>query len=420
MAWSQTDVAFYLSRASIPPAVEEDSAAQAVEAALASWSAPACSFVRPFLAGWTDGPPAPNDQRNTIGWVTNWAARSFPAAVPGHADLAYRKSSGAWTIEEADIYLNAEDYRWQPADVEPLPVITHEAGHALGLLHPCETDGAGGAPACGNGGALEASACMYPTYAASQSTLNSDDVAGICFLYPDPSTQCDACAAGEVCIDRECRAPCGDELCAVGQVCAYWGCTAPDACVLASCVGQRCDTEAACAPFSRCEKGTCVAGTVAWGDPCRLNSDCADGACLSGICQPRCTRGGQCPQGATCEATNEAPARACVHARLYPFGSGCIDAEDCESGLCVFSDSEGVCTHACSSTEACDRGWQCSQVDGRNVCSPLPISPTGGCSVTPGGAQAHATTNWFGLCIFGLPPIAAIARRRKKWSRRRT
>ncbi|MGC4087107.1 MAG: hypothetical protein QM756_04225 [Polyangiaceae bacterium] len=351
----------------------------------------------------------------------------MPASVPGHTDIAYKKSSGTWSIQETDIYLNAEDYSWQggAADVVVLPVVTHELGHALGLLHPCETDGVDGAPVCGSGGALEASSAMFPLYRESQSALGTDDIAGVCFLYPDPSTLCGGCAVGEVCIDRECRAPCDGELCEVGQACGYWGCSAPGACLLASCVGQSCDGDQTCAPFSRCKKGTCVGGSAAWGDTCTASSDCAEGACVSGVCQPRCNRAGQCPQPATCELTNELPARGCVNARLYPFGSTCRDAEDCESGLCVFSDGEGACTHACGASLPCERSWYCSLVEGRNVCSPSPISPNGGCSICHSAtstslASPHTSPNWLGLSALVLPPVAAIARRRKKWSRRKS
>jgi len=62
--------------------------------------------------------------------------------------------------------------------------MTHEAGHFVGLAHPCEQGGTGGAPVCT---AAMASTTMYPQASPRQTTkrtLDPDDVNGVCAIYP--------------------------------------------------------------------------------------------------------------------------------------------------------------------------------------------------------------------------------------------
>ncbi|HEX9243800.1 MAG TPA: peptidase M10 [Anaeromyxobacter sp.] len=68
--------------------------------------------------------------------------------------------------------------------------VTHEAGHFLGLAHPC---GEGVLPACPT-----PSPTMAPTAPTGQKTkrvLTADDVAGVCAIYPEPSGGC-GCGGG--------------------------------------------------------------------------------------------------------------------------------------------------------------------------------------------------------------------------------
>jgi uncharacterized protein (TIGR03382 family) len=61
--------------------------------------------------------------------------------------------------------------------------VTHEAGHFIGLAHPCELDGHGGAPTCtGDDGST-----MYPTALLreiTKRTLAPEDVNGVRAIYP--------------------------------------------------------------------------------------------------------------------------------------------------------------------------------------------------------------------------------------------
>jgi hypothetical protein len=94
--------------------------------------------------------------------------------------VTYGVNSG--TIYDADIEINSSTTGTSPhylTTIEPPPVplqpntydlqsiLTHEAGHFLGLAH-----------------ATDSSAVMYAYYAAGSLTLQPDDIAGICTIYP--------------------------------------------------------------------------------------------------------------------------------------------------------------------------------------------------------------------------------------------
>ena len=80
--------------------------------------------------------------------------------------------------------------------------VTHEAGHFLGLAHPCEDPPSPGVPSCSAplppGETVPyAQRTMYPATAigeTSKRVLSADDVAGVCAIYPAPSG-C-SCGAG--------------------------------------------------------------------------------------------------------------------------------------------------------------------------------------------------------------------------------
>jgi len=65
--------------------------------------------------------------------------------------------------------------------------VTHEAGHFIGLAHPCENGTVPGVPNCASVPAAVAETTMYPSAAqgeVTKRTLDPDDVAGLCAIYP--------------------------------------------------------------------------------------------------------------------------------------------------------------------------------------------------------------------------------------------
>jgi uncharacterized protein (TIGR03382 family) len=74
--------------------------------------------------------------------------------------------------------------------------ITHEAGHFVGLAHPC---GDAGEPTCSSDPSF-AQTTMYPVTTpgdVAKRTLSPDDVAGVCAIYPDSGGGC-GCGSGGV------------------------------------------------------------------------------------------------------------------------------------------------------------------------------------------------------------------------------
>jgi MYXO-CTERM domain-containing protein len=77
--------------------------------------------------------------------------------------------------------------------------VTHEAGHFVGLAHPC---GDPSGPSCQQsppaGEVPYSDRTMYPTTSAGQiskRTLSVDDVAGVCAIYP-PASGCGCGTSG--------------------------------------------------------------------------------------------------------------------------------------------------------------------------------------------------------------------------------
>jgi hypothetical protein len=393
VAWAAPEVPFSLHAEDLPSGVSAAEVEAAVILALQAWSEPECSSARPSLSGWSNDAPAPGDGINSVAWVRDWSKRGFPASAPGNTDLSYRGSEGNWEIAEADIYLNAADFDWstssEPTDVQT--VVTHELGHALGLLHPCEPDGDGGAPVCGAEPPSPVET-MYPFYSEEQASLSDDDIAGICYLYPEG---CGSCEGEQVCMEGECRSPCSDVFCAKGEVFGYWGCVAQSGCRERDCAGAACDSDSACAPLGRCVSGVCIRGGAAWGEACSKTPDCADGACVSGTCQPDCRAEAGCGLAGSCELAEDEVARGCVGSGRYPDGFTCRVGEDCSSGLCVFTDAVGACTKACSGPNDCSGEWACENVEGAHVCVPPGFNLRGGCSF----GRAPGTHAWLAAAL---------------------
>lgn len=378
-----------------------------ISSATAAWSAPECSALSFSYQGRTADHAAPGDGVNTIEWISSWSSHGFPADAPGATDVQYELRGDRWTIVEADLYLN-RDYSWTTGtaddsmDREVAAVVTHEAGHMLGLLHPCEPSGADGAPACGKEFVDSyAGSAMYPFYSATEAHLAQDDIDGVCFLYPKGTCPDSGCADGETCTPGGCAVVCGDQICEAGDACTESGCAEQSNCGLASCAGIRCLTDAGCGRFDTCVAGTCVHGERPNGDPCATDTDCYEGACLEGVCTTKCTVDGECAPGKACDTA----ASAC-NAPLHALGESCTTGSECTGGLCVSGAGQSaMCSRACGKGQpVCPAGWVCDQADGKNACAPDPTSR--GCSVSP-RIQGDAGARSIGTLVFLFAVLAA-------------
>jgi hypothetical protein len=383
---------------------------QAAEA----WATPGCTNVDISYAGTTDREAKPGDGHNTIEWVSDWKARGFPKDSPGLTDVQYVRNAGEkWTIAEADTYLNL-GFDWTtgvPTDdrKRTLAVLTHELGHALGLLHPCEVDGSGGAPKCSQATAF-ASEEMYPIYSADQTALSDDDIAGVCFLY-SPSCDDASCGADEKCADGICKPRCGDRACGVGTECKKDTCVPISKdCGASGCVGQACSEQADCAPREYCSDGICARGEQALGDVCSSAKQCFDGACVDGACAESCNSGASCASGASCNTETG----ACTD-DLSPMGEKCQFSSDCRGGYCLAqAGHDPACSRSCDDGQPqCPSGWGCRTADDQPVCAPAPAADEG-CSIAPPPSSCSAP---YGLALTALT-FACWRSTRRRRSRR--
>jgi hypothetical protein len=112
IGWSQASIEFVVSDVA-PTSLAVDDVVRAVDAGADTWGVAQCSAPAFQVGGLTSLPAVSGDGRNSIEWVySDWVKRGFPAASPGATDVLYEKKSGAWQIVEADIYLNAELFKW--------------------------------------------------------------------------------------------------------------------------------------------------------------------------------------------------------------------------------------------------------------------------------------------------------------------
>lgn len=244
VVWAASRITLTVSRGDLPSA-QREVLATAVEGAVARWNGVACADLE-LVVGSGTGPAAPEDARNTVEWIANgWALRGFPVGVAATTDIRLQRTDmGAWSIVEADIYVNADEFEWDilggAGPVSVGPALVHELGHLLGLLHPCEPDAGLAAPICG--GDQDASfrlSVLYPDHQENEGRLAADDVEGFCDLYPTPMCAGTTCGPGEVCVAGLCTSS-AEQVCGAGA----------DAC-------QRCVTDTECAVREVCLGGLC-------------------------------------------------------------------------------------------------------------------------------------------------------------------
>jgi hypothetical protein len=156
-----------------------DQATQIAAQAFARWGAAGCSGGAPSIAAHDEGPVAcglveydtagPNQHVIVFrdeGWPYSDSSNTI-----GLTTITFDATSGE--IFDADMEINSHDF--DLVATTPVPagsydlasVVTHEAGHFLGLAHSADTG-----------------AVMYAHYRPGESTLTADDVEGICSIYP--------------------------------------------------------------------------------------------------------------------------------------------------------------------------------------------------------------------------------------------
>lgn len=144
LRWAEDVIPIYVDMRGGPPGIDPQVAVSAVKRAFATWEEVAPELVRfdvQILEG-TAPPPSPRDHHNVVRWVTrDWDRHYQPGAL---AVALTTHDSKAGRITDADIVLNAEQYRWVAGDeairtcrgaYDLENVLAHEIGHLLGLAH---------------------------------------------------------------------------------------------------------------------------------------------------------------------------------------------------------------------------------------------------------------------------------------------
>lgn len=344
MSWSSASLTLTVDPSGVA-AMTDDAVLEAVRGAFAAWNAVECSRFR-FVDGGT------SQSATTFGVRFIHDADAW-AALGGAVDdaVAYTKlvpSGTSWS--NVVIYLaDYGDIVWGSTgdlrEHDLQSVITHELGHALGLQHSADPR-----------------ATMY--YRSSDGvtylrTLAEDDIAGVCYLYPNDSRTCAS--------DADC--PLIDN--------PYGGSRLAYVCDSSACVsGQRGYGED-CFVNGNCSGNLCVRfddssssnpGVCTQSCPCPGDDVCADGYCAprAAACADGCTGNHLCTQDidgdfgclatcledSHCDASNAicfgaidgANAGVCRVPGARDNALACSDASECASLICtVNTNGESLC-----------------------------------------------------------------------------
>jgi hypothetical protein len=244
LRWTALPMKFSIHQAPAP-GVTAAATQTAVRASYTTWSSVSCSYFKSKDMGVVNLPQGDeNDDVNTHVWLSSWPS-SYDANALGITWTQYDPSSGK--ILDADTHYNPQ-FTWSTTGslsaIDVQSVATHEIGHQLGLDHSSDQN-ATMFYATGNGD-------------TSQRSLASDDIAGLCHIYPTGTTP-----------PPECTSP---AQCALNE----------------TCQNQK------CIPAS--QKG--------YGGTCSTGKDCTSGLCLDSggntFCSQACSKSTPCPNGDQC------------------------------------------------------------------------------------------------------------------------
>ena len=126
-----------------------------VREAYEDWGEPACTSMALRNDGTTSVGATYADDHGVVTWVeAGWAGLGYSTFELGVTTQHVSYRGGRWVIVSADTELNGVDYTWRFGTTSPFDgeatvgdVVRHEAGHVLGIDHPCEF-GVTGIPEC--------------------------------------------------------------------------------------------------------------------------------------------------------------------------------------------------------------------------------------------------------------------------------
>ncbi|MCC6333236.1 MAG: matrixin family metalloprotease [Myxococcales bacterium] len=438
------------SRSSSPAGLSLSGMQQASEAAWDTWNALQCSSPKARSRGLTAGVvPDPENRYDLYSvapvWLLNPSDPDFQDVLgpaPFYVLSVSVPIAVGGALKTCDVYLNGT-VAWSLTNptaagaVDLQTVMTHEAGHCLGL---------------GHNGTYVMNDVMVAAVQAEEvrRTLGPADSMSMCARYPLPGNYTAPCLADGGCNgpDLKClvqplTSGITTSICSKGcTVNTGGGCEIPTTCQASAAfspgfsgacllpgtvitqVGKPCAMDTECgAPNSDClMPSQQVSGTIFWEDgycsqdcapgqpPCPAGSECIDFGAGVSRCLQNCRVGlSDCRPGYACAEVTSGTA-ACIPA--CKTNSDCADTTnyDCRvcDGLCVAKQNPSgqigdLCTTdaTCGPGQTCESflGSQCSRQCSRG-CATCPSGST--CTSTPRGLFCLRDCTGPGTCPSGL------------------
>jgi len=421
--WHSIPMQFNIDSTSAPPGVSSSAFQSSIRASYTAWSSVSCSYYKSQDMGLTSNKSGNKSDKINTNTVPSYWSQS-PNALGVTMTYMYGPK-----ITDADTVYNP-NRQWSTTGaynkIDVQAVATHEIGHQLGLDH-----------------SQYQSATMYYAVGAGNlgpRSLHSDDISGLCAIYPSggqPPPECTKdtdCAPGEKCTNQKCVAgssgtqgygsPCTNNKACKSGIClkdSYGKTFCSDFCASKSCPnGDKCvdikDTSGK--TWKVCYPGSSAWGKTKLGKSCTASQECEDKYCapVSGkgyLCARKCdTAKNNCPSGYKCTSYQTSGGTVlglCVPGSTTPtnkkkMGETCTKHADCESNVCLNTGKGPICTKYCpvGQTGACPSGYVCAKTtSGQGVCvkgtTPPPPLPKG----SLGDPCTNKSECKSGLCVNG-------------------
>jgi hypothetical protein len=418
--WSSLPVSYEIN-ATLIPYMSND--LQIMQTAFASWSNIDCTNFASTYTGTTNSSSSlvvegSADGHNRLVFVSESAWPQTANNALAVTQTQFEGSVRGWEIGEADIAFNGGvNWSSNPSswEFDLQSVATHEIGHLLGMQHT-PTTAATMYYACGPG-------------ETGQRSLHNDDMAGVCFLYPQGGAY--TCSSNADCPDVEseneygqkitygrmsclsnrCQYPALGDLGGQGDPCATYSDCQADLFCAGYCTGlcnvqtaPNCPAGFECLEFQDVTdgEGACLeepTGDVPFDGPCDVPGDCISNLCIdtgdgAGVCADYCRiSASDCPVGGIClSAPGGAPDEGwCIPEGDSPPGTVCESAFDCPGGYC-FSGSDGQyrCKQPCEFglDAVCPASTACVPTEWGDVCFDAGASPLGTTCLDGGRCQS--------------------------------
>lgn len=398
--WPTPAVEWRLQQAA-PAAVALEDAVASVRLGAQRWTEPSCTDLVMEETGEAPNPHAAllagagSNGVNEVVWLVD-DAWTYGASVLG---VTAPLTDAEGFISEADIAFNGYLVQWSATgsggiDIESVAV--HEFGHFIGLQHNLGPNQPG-----------QDKATMHPTVLKNNASrsLETDDINGLCFLYPEDVFHCDEQTPCPKIVEDDVQ---GDEYYAGEFLCD------PE---LAECasfewyaagvsnLGQACDQDANCVAGLHCHAtpagGVCTESCLVMGGACPPGFQCEKdpnkkpwaqyGGCVPtdgvidepGAGSSGCASAASCPPGEYCLPSPEGDKSIC--ATLCTVGAG-GDAECAEGELCYdFGNPTGGCFPA-----------ELVEPDGSGETGEVDPEPDAGAQPGPEDAAASPIDTWSG------------------------